>query len=175
MMYTKDEKLSDIESIVNVDSVTNNRVTNNKNNDMASYNAIITMLTIIVVICIFAGAIALLVFDILALKADSPQSINDKCPASAMWYYILVYLILSLVQVKVSKEDENGYGSMLLPMAMMIWGCVELWAVDCVDEINDTLLYKMTLIHVIISFVAVFISLIIITCSCITTMVKYSN
>lgn len=84
-----------------------------------------------------------------------------------MRQYILTILILDGLYILIggnsSKENKNKtiqLNNIIISFVMMIWGSIELWDVECVDELNHTLLYRMVRIHVISSFVLLPISLI---------------
>lgn len=113
---------------------------------------------IILALGVIGGVIALLVFDILALKAINPAEVYDECHDSAMWWYILVTIIMMFLggsSTAASKDKENAglINNGLVSIVMFIWGCIEVWGVDCVDELKHELLYKMALTHVIIGIV----------------------
>lgn len=116
---------------------------------------------LLLTLAILAGIITLTVYDIIALKSVSSDNISDDCSNSGAWYYVLLSLIFSYVQVGVSNNDENGYKSPLIPLAMLIWGSIEMWSVDCVDEIKDTQIYTMMKIHVTISYIGISIAIIV--------------
>jgi len=110
-------------------------------------------MTLIIGIAITIGCITLLVYDIIALKRDSAQDIHDECEGSGLWYFVLINVILFVVQIIIVQKDENKTGSLTLSIVMLTWGSIELWNVDCISNIDDTLLYTVATIHVIGSYI----------------------
>lgn len=124
----------------------------------------------LIILALIGGCITILVFDILALKDISPSEVHELCPESAMWWYILVTLILSFLSSITSSKNSNSsdddkkkqgaiLNSFLLGIVMFVWGCIEIWGVDCVDELHGTLLYRMSLVHVFIGIAGTAFSL----------------
>jgi hypothetical protein len=102
---------------------------------------------------IMGGIVTLITFDIIALTETSPSDIEDLCPSSGLWYYVLVALILILFQGCCMSQDRSyGACSALVPLAMLIWGSIELWTVGCVSELEDTTIYTMSMVHLGISY-----------------------
>ena len=114
----------------------------------------------ILVLGIIASYITMIVYDIIALKTNAISEINDKCPESAMWYYILVTLIMTGLSIIVNagkteeqKKESGSASAGILGLVMMIWGAIELWDVKCAGDLKGMLIYTMTEIHTIVGIV----------------------
>ena len=99
------------------------------------------------------------VYGIIALCDTSYKEVSTMCSDSNLWYFLLILLILNLSSSKslVSKasKESNGCGSViafLIYMGYISWGTYELFGISCVDQLHDTLLWKMSLISVIINW-----------------------
>lgn len=133
-------------------------------------------------VAIVAGAITQIVFDIIALKQTSNNEVTDECPSSALWSFVLVSLILNclslIFQSGSSKKEEtqNKQGITInvitVNVAVCVWGCIELWGVECVSEVDDTLLYTMAMVHVISSIVSLGIVVLCIVGACCSVVCK---
>lgn len=122
---------------------------------------------------VIAGIISLIVLDIIALKNISASDVHDECNNSALWYYVLVSLILTCIGSLFSqnnKDDKDNkdinnnkinnnnvviINNFILSVAIFVWGSIELWGTECVDNINHTLLYKMAMVHWIIGVIVI--------------------
>lgn len=115
-------------------------------------------------VAILGGTIAVVVLDIIALKDTSNIDVHDKCSESALWPYVLVSLILTCSNLMFSsnssanKNDKKQgitINTSIVSVAIFVWGCIELWGIDCVNNMSHTLLYKMALVHLISSIVSI--------------------
>ena len=110
---------------------------------------------------IIGGLVTIIIFDIIALKDISPSEVHDLCPESGLWYYVLLTLAIPFISgvgsnFRSSNEDQHKssiFKFNLTSGAMLVWGCIELWSVDCVDELKHELLYSMALCHVLIGII----------------------
>lgn len=121
---------------------------------------------------IIAGTVAEIVLSIIALKNTTNNDVIKECPNSALWPYVFVSLIYDCfilitanvnananananvnanananANVNANAKSANVFGG-FVSWAIFTWGCIEIWGVDCVDRLSDTLLYKMGLFYV---------------------------
>ena len=134
--------------------------------DDSCYQCIGACGIVLLALTIITGIVLLTVYDIIALKSVSAADISDKCEGSGAWYFVLVSLILCYVQVGVSKNDKNGYTGLMIPLAMLIWGSIEMWSIECVDDIKGTEIYTMMKVHVILSYIGFTITFVFSICKC---------
>lgn len=97
--------------------------------------------------------VPIMVFDIVGLTETTAKEIKDECPRSYLWVYVLTSLIFlginSITNLMCSSNDsENSFSSnIFVNIGLFIWGCIELFDVECVGEFDDTVLYKMSIFH----------------------------
>lgn len=122
-----------------------------------------TCIIFISVIIIIAGVITPIVYDIKALMETSNREVYDLCPSSKMWYFILITLITSNLTILINIDRNPiiiSINGIILSLCTLIWGCVELFSVSCVDNLKGTLIYTMTLVNVSLSAIFIVVLLI---------------
>ena len=104
--------------------------------------------------------IAWYVFDILAIVSVSPTHATHLCPASHLWDFMLMYVVIigMVLLTCMLQENSKTYwcGVLFLSLALTVWGALELCIVACVNELTHTLLYKMVNINVVGAILAYF-------------------
>jgi hypothetical protein len=91
--------------------------------------------------------------DIFILVTTDKDIIGYLCEESNIWIYMLVRVILmpiTMIIMRISKRIlYNAYPSIMLS----IWGLIELFAIDCVIELDHLTIYHVIFVHVIFSCV----------------------
>ena len=104
-------------------------------------------------ISLLALIITYIVFAIIGLVRTSLNIESELCHESNLWIYVLVSLILFLkinnvitIFKKPENDGETKYFQFLvefgISLSMFIWGAYELFGVKCVNNLNNTILYK---------------------------------
>ena len=131
-------------------SITETFPTKNKTNG----SCLIICCNMILILALFSASISYVVFSIIALCDLSYKQQKDICKKSNAWIYILLNLISGVIifGITKNKKDTNKKEHLLLSyiilLAMMIWGCYELFGINCVSKLDNTLLYIMLQINV---------------------------
>lgn len=131
-------------------SITETFPPKNKNNT----SCLIICCNIILILALFSASISYVVFSIIALCDLSYKQQKDICKKSNAWIYILLNLISGVIifGITKNKKDTNKKDNLLVSyiilIAMMIWGCYELFGINCVSKLDNTLLYIMLQINV---------------------------
>lgn len=131
-------------------SITETFPPKNKNNT----SCLIICCNIILILALFSASISYVVFCIIALCDLSYKQQKDICKKSNAWIYILLNLISGVIifGITKNKKDTNKKDNLLVSyiilIAMMIWGCYELFGINCVSKLDNTLLYIMLQINV---------------------------
>ena len=66
---------------------------------------------LLVVIALLCATVAIIILDIVALKNTTIDDVNEECDGSALWYYVLVCLILTCVSLffgNVIHKNKNN-------------------------------------------------------------------
>ena len=128
--------------------------TKNESNNSTKISCLIICCNMILILALFSASISYVVFSIIALCDLSYQQQKDICKKSNAWIYILLNLISGVIifGITKNKKDNNKKDHLLLSyiilLAMMIWGCYELFGINCVSKLDNTLLYIMLQINV---------------------------
>lgn len=131
-------------------SITETFPPKNKNNT----SCLIICCNMILILALFSASISYVVFCIIALCDLSYQQQKDICNKSNAWIYILLNLISGVIIFGITKnkkdtsKKDNLLVSYIILIAMMIWGCYELFGINCVSKLDNTLLYIMLQINV---------------------------
>ena len=148
-----------------------------ENNNKYSVFIGILYFFIIGLLCAIATDI---VYIIMALVNTSSTELQDICPETNLWAFLLVYLLIGTVTnqliAKDASSEERSYikiiSKIIINLCVLCWGSYELWGVDCVNEIKSNLIYKMALINVVSSWIINVIATIIYS---IVVLYKYNN
>ena len=132
------------------------------------------MLCVIIFITgLFVASIAFLVYSFTAIINTSSEEAREICNRSDLWEYLFMAIVFTFPTCTIVVPCENiidTIATLLLQMTISlvfsIWGLYELYGVNCVDELQDTLLYKMSYIQFLISTVEVGALVIIPVCYC---------
>jgi len=128
--------------------------TKNESNSSEKISCLIICCNMILILALFSASISYVVFSIIALCDLSYQQQKDRCNKSNAWIYILLNLISGVIifGITKNKKDTNKKDNLLVSyiilIAMMIWGCYELFGINCVSKLHNTLLYIMLQINV---------------------------
>jgi len=130
--------------------------------------------TILLALGIIGCAITYIVYMIMSICQTSYNEQKDICNKSNAWLYLLLSLIINVIvgsaATKSQSSDNSKYKSnisckiilqIFTCVTFLIWGCVELFGVECVGDLKSTLLYTMLQVTVITNIVVGCISLII--------------
>lgn len=123
-------------------------------------------------IVIFIATVCYIVFAIIGLVNTSLNKESDLCSDSHLWIYSLISLILLLkskntIAVLTQKEDDKNYNfiqticEILILLGMCVWGAYEFFGVKCVNELNNTILYKTSFAYWIVNSILLFLLLLI--------------
>jgi len=145
------------QNIIILDNIKN--VTNDETTSNSTY--IMYMLGILFILGIIGCAIIYSVYVIISLCQTSYNEQKEICSKSNAWLYLLLELVVNSIVSKISikqkntgdteKSKKSNYRDLLqiTSIAFTIWGCIELFGVNCVKELNHTLLYTMLQVSVI--------------------------
>ena len=98
-------------------------------------------------ILIFLYVIILIALSSYSLSLNSIQYIHNICPHTYLWYYVLVSSILLVHNLFNNISYYNIFVGLYL--LMVGWGIYEFGVVNCIYDLNSTLVYKMTIVHFI--------------------------
>jgi hypothetical protein len=116
---------------------------------------------LVIMIGLLVALVVLIIYDIFALKENTLSDIHDLCEESNIWEYVLVELICVCISLVIhQKKDDDTICNMFIPLAMMIWGSIEIFSVNCVNELNHMLIYQMAIIHLAASYFVVILTVV---------------
>ena len=139
---------------ITIKNENDNFPTKNENNNSDKISCLIICCNIILILALFSASISYIVFSIMSLCKISYHQQKDICNKSNAWIYILLSLISGVIifGITKNKKDNNKKDHLLVSyiilIAMMIWGCYELFGINCVSKLHNTLLYIMLQINV---------------------------
>ena len=125
-----------------------------ESNNSKKISCLIICCNMILILALFSASISYVVFCIIALCDLSYHQQKEICNKSNAWIYILLNLISGVIifGITKNKKDNNKKDNLLVSyiilIAMMIWGCYELFGINCVSKLHNTLLYIMLQINV---------------------------
>ncbi len=127
------------------------------------------VLGLIGVIGVIGLSITYIVYVIISLCKTSYHEQKEICSSSNVWIYLLLSIILNTLTSSASAKSKINSSSnsnstksksifpvllsSLSALSFTIWGCVELFAVDCIDKLHSTMLYTMLEVSVIVNLV----------------------
>jgi hypothetical protein len=121
---------------------------------------ITSAIIIMFILGIIASVITYVVYVIKSLCQTSYYEQKNLCSESNAWIYLLLSMVINafvgLCSEKSKNESEksNSYCTLTISgLAFMIWGCVELYGVKCVNKLDHTLLYTTLKITVLSNIV----------------------
>ena len=138
----------------NIKNITNDETTSN-------CTCIMYMLGILFILGIIGCVITYIVYVIISLCQTSYNEQKEMCSKSNAWLYLLLGLVVnSIVSIISTKQRNTGDTekskksnycnlSQITSLAFTIWGCIELFGVNCIKELDHTLLYTMLQVSVI--------------------------
>ena len=99
-------------------------------------------------IILYLGQITYIIFGIIYLVQD--YEIAKECNQSKLWFYILVSLIISFLNLNIKSREESDHNSALIitiiigfmiNLSFCIWGGLELfqYSHSCTDLLNSHL------------------------------------
>jgi len=132
------------------------------------------LIEILFLFCSIALVVTYTVYVIISLCQTSYNKQKEMCRNSNIWVYLLLNIICnslltsSTVNSKLNSNSKNKNNSnylyliqVLYILSFTIWGCIELFGVNCVDNLNSTLLYTMMEVSVFIRIIILGLLLII--------------
>jgi hypothetical protein len=103
--------------------------------------------------------VSLYVFSIMGLCETPYKDVDELCPESNLWYFLLVLLIMNLSSGKSAvkrfsddSDSSNGCAaliSLFIHIGYISWGTYEVFGVSCIDQLHDTLLWKASFASVV--------------------------
>lgn len=121
------------------------------NIDNRKYLYYLLIITLCISFLILSCIIVFIIFTIISL---SIYKINNLCPESNLWYFVLTSLLIfifSLVNYKVnntsSKYIYNILCYLIISSTLITWGTYELFYITCVNKISNTMLYNISIIY----------------------------
>ena len=119
------------------------------------------------VVGIFTAVILLYVYGIMGLYNTTFKDVDDLCPNSKLWYFMLVLLILNInisrgisSQMREDTDSSAFYITLfIIYIAYIAWGTYEVFEVSCVDKLHDTLLWKTSFITIITTWSVISIAI----------------
>lgn len=103
------------------------------------------------------------VFSIKALKDINYIEERKICKLSDLWSYLFSSLFANFIFIKIAtKITENKLLIILKPniyigcikFSYVLWGSILFYRIPCLNEISDTLLYKMSLLQYIFDIIS---------------------
>jgi hypothetical protein len=106
-------------------------------------------------------------FTIIGLVNTSYNEIYKLCKNSHLWIYNLVSLILFLVSMKnvhnSLQNQNNNYKQIIIQAIILLiisfWGAFEIFFVNCVNELDNTILYRTSFMYWLINTIMLFLLL----------------
>jgi hypothetical protein len=126
----------------------------------SKYNNITVVFTI--------SSIVFFVFAIKAIIETQWNDVTDLCEDSNLWYYLTSILVFNILNRNLNDDKEKNKEVFIIVISLIglfIWGAYELFGVKCINNLNTTLLYKLSLAYWI--FVVVILGILILTIFCI--------
>jgi hypothetical protein len=106
------------------------------------------------------GIVTYMVYTIKSLCETSYSEQKNLCSESNAWIYLLISVVINpiigLIQlfcVKFRGEHNMFVMSAISSLAFLIWWCIEFYNVNCVNELEHTLLYTMLIVTVLSNLV----------------------
>ena len=107
--------------------------------------------------------ITFIIFLIIGLINTSLKETYDLCNESHLWIYGIVSLLLILkikntINIFIKDDYNTTYTriEILINIVMFFWGIFEFFNIKCINNLNNTILYKTTLIYWIIVNIILF-------------------
>ena len=117
-----------------------------------------TFLSNILTYLITPFSVCFYVFILKAIIQTQWDDVSDVCEKSNLWYYLTTIFIISVMNPNdLIEKDKNLYVCFLILifLGLFIWGAYELFGIGCVDNLESTLLYKLSLTYWIFSCVCI--------------------
>jgi hypothetical protein len=173
--YTDISLSNDIEANRIIVIPSTNKTETNKYERLSCFGAIIFL---IFAIGLVGLAITYIVYVIISLCQTSYNEQKDMCANSNVWLYLLLSIILGTMTSSLttksrlnsnhSSKSKNNLNSILpgliqvlYGLTFTIWGCIELFGVNCVGQLKHTLLYTMMEVSVFANIVSLGLELLI--------------
>jgi len=153
---------------VNIQVISNSTINTSSNIPSTTKicNYIVVVLGILFILGLVAGSISFIVYTIIGLCDLSFKEQKKQCSNSNLWVYVLVNLIVtSMISMSVTKTEKKLKSisilesllsfiiQILISLGFTVWGCYEFFGVNCIDTLNDTILYKILEINVVLGII----------------------
>ena len=106
-----------------------------------------------------------LVYAIIGMTEVSDKTLTDEHCGSLLWRYVLTMIIMTLIQVRASKpnNDNDNMGATVCSLmftyvtalGLAIWGAYEVWGRTCTDDLKQYTLYTCAYTMVVYQCVVV--------------------
>ena len=151
-------------------------ILNNRESNLFCLTCLMLMFTIGLIIII----ITYIVFAIIALIRVSLEKQKDLCYDSNLWFYCLISLILiPKINLTIKNIKNNNLIlkviEILITIGIIIWGIYEFYDVNCINNLNDTILYSVTYVYWLSQIIFLGIITIIILYDIIETKTNYEE
>lgn len=172
--------LNDIELGINESNQKTPKIDLSTDIETSILDSICIFFGIILVFGVFGCIITYIVYVIMSLCETSYSEQKDMCKESNVWLFLLLDLIAKLIVGNLSAKSKynsiqesntesksNNTLESLISLSFAIWGCYELFGINCVDNLKSTLLYTMlqvTVINNIIIFGIIILTTISVCC-----------
>ena len=121
--------------------------------------------TICLALITASAIITYIIFTIISLVDMSYKESKDLCKQSNLWIYLLISSYILLFTNKIPNNNvQNDAGFVvkislryIYSLAFTIWGLYEFLDIQCVEELEDSLLYIMSIISLSIHCLILFI------------------
>jgi hypothetical protein len=108
------------------------------------------------------------VYSIIALIETSHKDIQDLCPNSNLWSYLLIILVLGSVErytiIKAYFKTDPNYceitSRIFIQVCLLMWGVYELWGIRCANKIKSNFVHTMAEINVFAHFAVISIAMV---------------
>jgi hypothetical protein len=135
--------------------------------------------SVLLALGIIGCTITYIVYMIMSLCQTSYNEQKVICNKSNTWLYLLLSLIINAIVgssvTRSESQDQTKPKSIInckiiielfSGLTFLIWGCIELFGIGCVEDLKSTLLYTMLQVTVITNIVVGCLTLIIglVTC-----------
>ena len=100
--------------------------------------------------------VVILMFTFKALIETKWSDVSEVCQESNLWYYLTTIFIMCILDIKnIVSNSKNRLNNIntefTISLGLFIWGLYEFVGIKCVNNLESTLLYKLSLSFWILS------------------------
>lgn len=108
-----------------------------------------------ILICLIILYLIYFTISIITLSNFSINLEKSMCKSSHIWEYLLTSLIIIGLKIRLLLEINNKYINIIIivPLLLLCWGIYEIYGVSCISNLQNTDLYKIVIIQILMYMV----------------------